>query len=191
MMSVQHGIPAANFISIDLDAIAEHSPVQAREIARLDGLMRRGAETKEDGRSLCMLLHNVGESREAEFLLRRNLRHYEGQDLYQRLFGTRIPDNFERAIKHFAEEFGLDLALRKERNFLDQEYLSTPLSGKYPRFNILNEKCVVRFDYSQRDFVVVEINAAKAATVNYFDLNTCLFLRWQDSQWRLLDPREA
>src|SRR5438552_579371 len=109
------GIPAASIGGVDLDAIAKDFPDQAREIARLEALMHRGEETKEEFRSLCELLHRVGATKDAEYLLRRNMEYYEGEELYQRLFGTAVPDNFAKASERFAEEFGLELTLQQER----------------------------------------------------------------------------
>src|SRR5260370_25933751 len=54
-----------------------------------------------------------------------------------------------------------------------------------------NASCLVRFDYSHRDFVVAEVVAADANSVNGFDLNSCVFLCWHDQQWRLIDWRDA
>jgi hypothetical protein len=190
-MSDEHAIPAASIRGVDLEAIAARFPEEAREIARLGDLMERGEETEGEFRRLCELLHTVGETKEGEYLLRRNLAYYEGLETYQRLFGTAIPDNFSRAIASFAEEFGLHLTLRRERAFLDQECQSVPLLGDHSRFTILNGCCDVRFDYWHRDFVTAEIVATGAQKVNYFDLNTCIFLRWQNDRWRLMDPRDA
>lgn len=184
-----NAIIAAQIRDVDLDAIADRAAAQ--EIARIGALMHRGEESPEEFRRLCELLHEVGEATVSEYLLRRNLDSDEGQDLYQRLFGTDIPDNFARAVMCFAEDFGLDLTLQEERDFLDQVYLSTPLSREHSRFSILNEPCVIHFDYSRKDYVVAEVIAAEAELVNYFDLNVCLFLRWQDQRWRLMDPRDA
>ena len=190
----EYSIPAANIGDVDLDDVAKQFPVEAREIARIEDLMNRGEETKAEFLQLCELLHRVGGTKDAEYLLRRNLEYYEGWELYRRLFGTVVPDTFARAVDRFTEEFGLQLTRQKEWDFLDEEYLSTPLESVIPRFNILNRPCIVRFNYSDRDFIVADVvdaEANEAETVNYFDLNTNVFFRWQTGQWRLIDPRDA
>src|SRR5260221_1586853 len=183
-------IPAANICGVNLDEVAIRFPEAAQEIARIDALMQRGEETAIEFRRLCELLHLTGATIEGEYLLRRNIEHYEGAELYRKLFGTIIPDNYSCAIQRFADEFGLKLEIQNQIGFLDQEYLSVPMSFG-SRFNILNGNCTIRFDYSQRDFIVAEIIADDADSSNYFDLSTCLFLRWQNNQWRLIDPRDA
>lgn len=193
-MSDESGIPAASIGEVDLEVVARRFPEEAKEIARLESLMHCGEETKDEFRRLCELLHHVGGTKDAEYLLRRNLEYYEGWELYQRLFGTAVPDDYTRAIERFSEEFGLELTLEKERDFLDREYLSEPLDDETPRFNVLNQGCVIRFSYSHRDFVIADAadaDANEAEEVNYFDLNTNIFLRWQGGRWRLIDPREA
>jgi hypothetical protein len=193
-MSDNHDIPAASIGETDLAVVALRFPEAAREIARLEDLMHRGEETKAEFHRLCELLHEVGGTKDAEYLLRRNLEYYEGQELYRRLFGTAIPDNFARAVARFGEEFGLALTMHKERGFLDQEYRSDPLDHETARFNILDDPCVIRFSYSHRDFVVADVADAaanEAEAVNYYDLNTNVFFRWQAGRWLLMDPRDA
>jgi hypothetical protein len=186
-------IPAASIGDVDLGVVAQRFPGEAREIRRLEDLMHRGEETREEFWHLCELLHRVGATEDAEYLLRRNIACAQGRERYRTLFGTAVPDAYERAIECFAREFGLELTPDQERDFLDHEYRSTP-GAVAPRFNILNHPCVIRFTFSHRDFVVADVvdaAANEAEKVNYFDLNTNVFFRWQHERWRLIDPRDA
>lgn len=84
----EHAIPAANIGDTDVVALAQTNPAAATEIARLEDLMNRGEETKEEFLHLCQLLFDIGSVAASEYLLRRNLDYYEGHALYVRLFGT-------------------------------------------------------------------------------------------------------
>src|SRR5690242_20739309 len=74
----EHAIPAANIGDTNLISLAKTNPEAAEEIARLEDLMNRGAETKEEFLRLCQLLFDVGSVAVSEDLLRRNLDGYEG-----------------------------------------------------------------------------------------------------------------
>jgi hypothetical protein len=106
-MDDEHGyaIPAANIGDTDLIALAQTIPDAATGIARLEALMNRGEETKEEFRRLCQLLFDVGSIAAAEYLLRRNLDDYEGKALYTRLFGTAKQEEFDAAIEAFECQF--------------------------------------------------------------------------------------
>jgi hypothetical protein len=105
----RYAIPAANIGDTDLAAVARTPPAAAEEIARIEQLMNRGEETKEEFLQLCQLLFDVGSVAASEILLRRNLDHYEGHDLYVRLFGTTKQEEFQTAIEVFQSQFEVEL----------------------------------------------------------------------------------
>src|SRR3954447_19813797 len=113
-----YAIPAANIGDTDLVALAQTNPAAAKEIARLEDLMNRGEETKEEFLKLCQLLFDAGSVAASELLLRRNLDYYEGHALYARLFGTERQEEFDAAIEAFESQFDLELVLVAEEDFL-------------------------------------------------------------------------
>ena len=125
-------IPAANIGDTDLVVVAQTRPAVAKEIARLEDLMNRGEETKEEFLRLCQLLFDVGSIVASEYLLRRNLDCYEGHALYVRLFGTTRQDEFNAAIEAFESQFDLKLKLLAEKDFLVSAFRA---DGGPPRFD--------------------------------------------------------
>src|SRR5262245_3289864 len=111
-----HGIPGANIGDTDLAALAQTNPAAAKEIARLQDLMERGGETKDQFLRLCQLLFDVGSVPASEYLLRRNLDCYEGHALYVQLFGTSKQEEFAAAIEAFKSQFGLQMVLVAEED---------------------------------------------------------------------------
>jgi hypothetical protein len=190
----EHGIPAACIGSVDLAKVAETDPITAAEIARLHELMQDGDSTDGDFRNLIRLMHDAGYPAEAEYLLRRGISGAEEAVLYASLFGSRIPDEFGRAIGAFATEFGVALQFADERCFLDRLYESLPSGRTTSRHTPLHQPCTVRFTFDRRDCVTAEVTTVEAEerrAIQAYDLTAVIFLRWQSGRWRLIDWRDA
>src|SRR5438128_8649027 len=146
-MDEQHGhaIPAANIGDTDLSALAKTNPDAAKEIARLEDLMNRGEETKEEFRRLCQLLFDVGSVGAAEILLRRNLDYYEGRALYTQLFGTAKQEEFDAAIEAFKSQFNLELVLVTQNDFLISTFHADGGAPRSDAFALLSRPCEIEF----------------------------------------------
>lgn len=170
-------IPAATVQDVDLSSL---SPATAAEIRRLGQLMEHGGETPEQFAHLVRLLHQAGFVAKSEYLLRRNMdAAADGAALYRELYGTDKPDEFAAAIKAFADQFSLDLKLKKERDFLDCLYRTTPRSARFDDLRLLSEPCEVRFDYASED--AVEADVCSLADDEY------AILRWVNGVWEMVD----
>ena len=188
----EHGIPAASIGSVDLEEVARVDPTAAAEIARISELLQQGNETVEEFLALVQLMHRVGYPEDAEYLLRRNLDWSEGEELYARLFGTTVPDEFHRAILALADEFGLNLRRSEELDFLDTVYDSVPRDRTTPRYNVLHHPSIIRIAYNRKNYMTAEVTTAERRdTIDAYDLTQIIFLRWQHGKWRLIDWRDA
>ena len=155
-MSDDHEIPAASLGDVDLDALRARHPREAAEIERLDALVQTGHESPAEFLRLCELLHLVGATRDAEYLLRRNLDHYDGRPLYEQLFGDEVPARFARAIAAFAAQFAVALTLDDQGDFLEETHSSLP-RGRHERPAALDGPATVRFDFVERDHVTADV----------------------------------
>lgn len=152
-----NGIPAASIGDTDLASIARTSPHAAEEIARLEERMHRGEESKEEFLRLCELLFDVGSTAAAEFLLRRNLDFYEGQNLYARLFGTEKQEEFDNAIDVFGLQFDLELTLLEHESFLVSIFHSKGSAPRSDVFSLLSRPCEIKIAYIEQDTVEADI----------------------------------
>jgi hypothetical protein len=182
-----HGIPAANIGNTDLVALALTDPAAAKEIARLEDLMNRGEESKEEFLRLCQLLYDVGSREAAEILLRRNLDHYEGEALYLRLFGTTKPDEYAAAIETFKSQFGVELRLVKQDDFLVKTFHSDGGPVRSDSFAVLSNPCVIKIGHIERDRVEADVTPLDADR-DVFDLEECLLLFFVDGAWTKASP---
>jgi hypothetical protein len=168
-----YAIPAATVRDVDLSGV---DPALAAEIRRLGDLMERGEETPEQFSELVRLVLGAGHSTKAEYLLRRNLEGVaNGPALYRDLFGTEKPDEFATAIEAFGEQFGVELELVENRDFLDQVYHTRAGSPRWDVFRLLGKPCEVRFDYGDPDAV--------AADVSSLSDDEYLLMQWVDGVW--------
>jgi hypothetical protein len=183
-------IPAANIGDTDLVALAQTNPAAAKEIARLEVLMNRGEETKEEFLRLCRLLFDVGSVAASEILLRRNLDYYEGHALYVRLHGTAKQEEFAAAIEAFKSQFEVDLVLVAEKDFLISVFRS---DGSPPRFDdlgLLSKPCEIKFGYIEQDKVEADVTLLDPRR-EVFDADECLLLFFVNGVWELVDPMDA
>src|SRR5262249_5604120 len=150
-------IPAATIGDTDLVALAQTNPAAAKEIARLEDLMNRGEETKEEFLQLCQLLFDVGSVEASEYLLRRNLDYYEGRALYVRLFGTARQEEFDVAIEAFKSQFDVDLVLIAERDFLVSTFRSHGSPSRSDAFALLSRPCEIKFSYIEQDTIEADV----------------------------------
>src|SRR5262245_28170128 len=152
-----HAIPAASIGDTDLVALAQTNPAAAREIARLEDLMNRGEETREQFLRLCQLLFDVGSVSASEYLLRRNLDDYEGHALYVRQFGTAKQEEFEAAIEAFKSQFDVDLVLIAEKGFLVSTFRSDDGPTRFDAFALLSRPCEIMFGYIEQDKIEADV----------------------------------
>jgi hypothetical protein len=187
----RHAIPAANIGNTDLVALAQTNPAAAKEIARLENLMNRGEETKDEFLQLCQLLFDVGSVAASEYLLRRNLNHYEGHALYLRLFGTARQEEFEEAIEAFESQFDVDLVLIAKKDFLVSMFRS---DGGRPRLldavALLSRPCEIKFGYIEQDKIEADVTVFDPGQ-EVFDPDECMLLFFVNGVWELADPMDA
>ena len=191
----EHGIPGASIGSVDLEQVAKTDPTAAAEIARINNLMQQGKESKEEFLTLVQLMYRAGYHQDAEYLLRCNVDSAEDEALYRMLFGSKMPDEFDRAILALAAEFSLVFHLRaKETDFLHAAYESVSSDQTTPRYNVLHGACVIRFAYNRQNYVIAEVMTAEAeqeGTIDEYDLTKGIYLRWQQNEWHLIDWRDS
>jgi hypothetical protein len=171
-------IPAAHVRDVDLAAVAAIDPDAAAEIARLGQLMELGEETEEEFFRLVKLLHRVGWTKKAEYLLRRNLEvGEEGWALYFEMFGTDKQDEFTAAIAAFVDQFSVELVPIENQGFLDSAYRTESQQARFDEFRLLNDPCEVRFSYASED--------APEADVSSLETDDYLILRWVNGVWEI------
>jgi len=188
----EYEIPAASIGDTDLNALGKSHPAAAKEIMRLEDLMDRGEETKEEFRTLCQLLYNVGSLDAAEILLRRNLDYYEGMALYTRLFGTAKPDEFQVAIETFKSQFGLELSPvdEQEESFLESDFRTDGGPPRADEFELLSRPCEVRIGYIEDDKIEADVTLFDPGR-EVFDGDECLFMYFINGVWEISDPMDA
>jgi hypothetical protein len=185
-----HAIPAANIGDTDLVALAQTNPAAAREIARLNDLMNRGEETKEEFLQLCQLLFDVGSVDASEYLLRRNLDYYAGHALYLRLFGTARQEEFDAAIEAFKSQFNVDLVLMAEKDFLISKFRSGSGQRRSDAFALLSRPCEIMFGYIEQDKIEAQVTLfAPGRTV--LDADECMVLFFVNGIWEDADAMDA
>ncbi len=185
-----HAIPAANIGDTDLVALAQTNPAAAKEIARLEDLMNRGEETKEEFLQLCQLLFDVGSVAASEYLLRRNLVYYEGRALYVRLFGTARQEEFDAAIEAFQSQFDVELVRVTERDFLVSTFRSDGGPPRSDAFALLSRPCEIKFGYIEQDRIEADVTLLDPGR-DVFDADECMLLFFVNGVWELADPMDA
>jgi hypothetical protein len=185
-----YAIPAAGIGDTDLIALAQTNPGAAKEIARLEDLMNRGEETKEEFRYLCRLLFDVGAVADAEYLLRRNLEDYEGEALYVQLFGTAKQDEFEAAIEAFKSQFQVDLVRARKGDFLVLRFHSDGGPPRWDNFALLSRPCEIKIGYIERDTIEADITLLDHGR-EVFDADECMLLFFVNGVWEIGDPIDA
>lgn len=185
-----HAIPAANIGDTDLVALAKTNPAAAKEIARLEDLMNRGEESKEEFLRLCQLLFDVGSVAASEYLLRRNLNYYEGHALYVRLFGTARQEEFAGAIEAFKFQFDLELVLVVEKDFLVSTFRSAGGPPRFDAFALLSRPCEIKFGYIEQDKIEADVTLLDPGRED-FDADECMLLFFVNGVWELADPMDA
>jgi hypothetical protein len=183
-------IPAANIGDTDLVALARTNPAAAKEIARLEDLMNRGEETKEEFLQLCQLLFDVGSIAASEILLRRNLDYYEGHALYVRLHGTAKQEEFATAIEAFKSQFEVDLVLIAEKEFLISLFRSDGGPQRFDDLGLLSRPCEIKFGYIEQEKVEADVTLLDPRR-EVFDADECLLLFFVNGVWELADPMDA
>ena len=186
----RYAIPAANIGDTDLVALAQINPAAAKEIARLEDLMNRGDETKEEFLQLCQLLFDVGSIAASELLLRRNLDYYEGHALYVRLHGTAKQEEFAVAIEAFKSQFEVDLVLMAEKDFLISLFRSDGGTPRFDGLGLLSRSCEIKFGYIEQDKVEADLTLLDPGRED-FDADECLLLFFVNGVWEVADPIDA
>jgi hypothetical protein len=183
-------IPAASIGDIDLSTLAQTNPVAAKEIARLEDLMNRGEETKQEFRRLCRLLFDVGAVAESEYLLRRNVGYYEGESLYDQLFGRAKLDEFEAAIAAFKSQFDLELALIEVNDFLISTFLSEGGPPRSDPFALLSRPCEIKIGYIKQDRIEADLSLLDPGR-EFFEADECIFMFFVNGIWEIADTMDA
>ena len=183
-------IPAASIGDTDLDAVAWTKPDAAREIARLEDLMDRGDETKDDFLRLCQLLVDVGSTADTEHLLRRNLTFYDGKSLYNRLFGSEKPDEFNMAVSAFESHFGLNLELIEENDFLVSTFRFDGGKSRTDDFQLLSRPCEVRIGYIERERCEADV-VLHDPEREMVGADECLLMYFLNGVWELADDADV
>jgi hypothetical protein len=186
----RYAIPGANIGDTDLAAIARVNPEVAEEIARLEGLMHRGEETKEEFLHLCQLLFDVGSVAAAEYLLRRNLDYYEGQDLYTRLFGTVKVDEFDAAVEAFRTQFDLELELVAQEDFLVKTFHLGEGPPRSDRFALLSAPCEIKIGYIDQERIEADI-VLLDPNRDVVDADECMLMHFVNGVWEIVDSMDA
>jgi hypothetical protein len=186
----QYAIPAASIGDTDLDAVAQSNPAAAKEIARLEALMNRGEESKDDFLRLCQLLFDVGSVAAAEILLRRSLDYYEGEALYTRLFGTTKQDEFDCAIQAFESQFNLQLSLTEKNDFLVSTFHANGGPPRSDDFELLTHPCEIKIGYIEQDKIEADIVLLDPER-EVFSADECLFMYFVNGVWEIADPLDA
>lgn len=182
-------IPAASIGDTDLDAVMQTNPAMRREIARIEDLMNRGEESKEEFLRLCQLLFDVGSVANSEYLLRRNLDYYEGQSLYERLFGAAKQEEFDSAIDAFKSQFAIDLSLYEKNDFLVTTFHSDGGPPRFDDFRLLSYACEIKIGYVRQDTIEADI-VLNAPERDVFDVDECLFMYFVNGVWEVADPMD-
>ena len=186
----KYAIPAASIGDTDLNAVEQTNPAAAKEIARLEDLMNRGEESKDDFLRLCQLLFDVGSAGDSEYLLRRNLDYYEGDSLYKQLFGTTKQDEYDTAVDAFKSQFTLELKPIETNDFLDTTFRSDGGPSRSDDFQLLSNPCEVRIGYSHQDKIDADIVLLDPAQ-DVFNADECLFMFFLNGVWEIADPIDA
>lgn len=186
----KYAIPAAGIGDIDLNVVARTNPTAAKEIARLEGLMNRGEESKDEFFCLCQLLFDVGSVADSEYLLRRNLDCYQGGALYKKLFGTAKQEEFDAAIDAFKSQFDLNLTLVERNDFLDTTFQSDGGPPRSDDFQLLSHPCEVRIGYIQQEKIEADI-VLLAPDRDTFEADECLFMYFVNGVWEIADRLNA
>jgi hypothetical protein len=187
-MDEEHGwaIPAANIGDTDLVALAQSNPEAAIEIARLEDLMNRGEETKEEFLRLCQVLFDVGSVAAAEILLRRNLDYYEGGVLYNQLFGTAKQDEFDAAIDAFKSQFNLELTTVVEQNdFLVSRFHTDGGPPRSDAFALLSRPCEIMFGYIEQEKIEADITLFDPGR-DVFETEECMLMFFVNGVWEIV-----
>lgn len=180
-------IPAANIGDTELTALAQSDPAVAEEIARLEDLMNRGEETKQEFLQLCELLFAVGSTAASEYLLRRNLNYYEGHALYVRLFGTARQEEYEAAIEAFKVQFDLKLVLFAENDFLVSTFRSGGGPARSDVFALFSRPCEIKFGYIEQEKIEADVVLLEPGRES-FDVDECMLLFFVNGVWELSNP---
>jgi hypothetical protein len=177
-MDDRFDIPAATIEDVNLIGV---DVGLASEIRRLGELMERGEETPQQFAQLVRLVYQAGQSRKAEYLLRRNIEVViDGFAMYNGLFGTNKPDEFASAIEGFTTQFAVRLQLVDSQGFLDSVYQSDPQRVRFDDLRLLNEPCEVRINYASEE--AVEADVSSMETDEY------MILRWVNGVWEIIEP---
>lgn len=186
----EYAIPAASIGDTDLDAVARSNPDAAKEIARLEDLMNRGEETKDEFLCLCQLLFDVGSVAAAEILLRRNLDYYEGEALYTKLFGTEKQDEFAAAIHAFESQFNIQLSRTENNDFLVSTFHSVGGPPRSEDLELLTQPCEIKIGYIEQDKIEADIVLLDPER-EVFSADECLCMYFVNGVWEIADPLDA
>jgi hypothetical protein len=132
----------------------------------------------------------VGSVAASEYLLRRNLDYYEGHALYVRLFGTGRQEDFDAAIEAFKSQFGVELVLIAEKDFLVSTYRSDGGPPRSDAFALLSRPCEIKFGSIEQDKIEADVTLLDPGR-EVFDAAECMLLFFVNGVWELADPMDA
>ena len=149
-------IPAASIGDVDLISLGKSHPKEAAEIARIEGLLGRGAECHEEFLRLCELLRDFGDPLQAEYLLRLNIdRDHEEAAIekYFELFGAGWWGEYQQAIEVFQNQFRVSLTGANGLDFMAAEYETEGSAHGGTFCELLGGPCTIEISYEHKDFI--------------------------------------
>jgi hypothetical protein len=175
--------PAASAVVmplLDLSAIAAADPLAHAAFRRFEAAWSRGEASVEDYFNLVRLLHRVGCTEEAEYLLRTNLFANERVPvLYLELFGTVKQEEFSRAIDAFATQFSATLREEERSGLFERWYDTKPQDECLSPFRLQDEPCVVKIEYAAKDSIEAQLWSVEVE-------EQLIFLRWVNGRWVII-----
>jgi hypothetical protein len=175
--------------ALDLATIEAADPSVAVALRRFEHLRRQHKATERDFFDLVRLLHRVGCSTEAEYLLRCHLlvaaderSPYEDDKgrlaLYTELFGPGKQEELTAAIAAFSNQFSAKLTRGAGTTFWIG-YHTVPRSACFTKYRIRNEPCYVRFEYEKRNTIEAWLECLS-------DEDQLVVLRYANGVWEII-----
>jgi hypothetical protein len=189
-MADESAIAAVAMPLLDVDAIEGADPSALVALRQFEGRWAAGKATRRDFLDLVKLLHRIGCSTDAEYLLRINLLVASEEDeslseekdrlaLYMELFGAAKQEEFAAAISAFSKQFSAKLTNGAGSTFL-AGFHTVPRSACLKKYRLRNEQCYIRFEYEKKDFVEGQLESVKP------DSDQLVFLRWVGVVWEIV-----
>lgn len=173
----------------DLAAMEAADPSAPAALRRFENLQCQHKATEGDFFDLVRLLHRVGCSTEAEYVLRCSLlvakdeqSPYEDDKdrlaLYVELFGTAKQAEFAAAIAAFSKQFSAKLTRGAGTTFW-LGYHTVPRRACFSKYRMRNEPCCVSFEYEKSSTIEAWLQCLS-------DEDQLIPLRWANGVWEII-----